>query len=210
MVWITDKAKDTFDFANEIVYYLRTTRITPDSILNSSTPPSTNDHAIGSLYSEHCGWLQHWLARRFGGSFNSADVADLTQDTFVRLLLKPRYFDGASEARAFLCTVARGLCIDQWRRRQIERAWLESLAAQPEYHEPSAEYRTILLETLHEVDAMLRRLSDKARHAFLLAQVYGKTYREIAEEVGVSERMIKKYMAQAMFQCLLLEAGVTP
>ncbi|WP_297838966.1 sigma-70 family RNA polymerase sigma factor [Pseudomonas sp.] len=178
--------------------------------MTSSTPTSSHDHAIGRLYSEYCGWLQQWLVRRFGGSFNSADMADVTQDTFLRLLLKPRYFEGASEARAFLCTVARGLCIDQWRRRQIERAWLDSLAAQPEYFEPSPEYRAILLEALHEIDAMLRRLSDKARHAFLLAQVYGKTYREIAEEVGVSERMVKKYMAQAMFQCLLLEAGLTP
>lgn len=178
--------------------------------MTSSNPTSSNDHAIGSLYSEHCGWLQQWLARRFGGSFNSADVADLTQDTFLRLLLKPRYFNGSGDARAFLCTVARGLCIDQWRRRQIERAWLYTLAAQPEFSEPSAEYRAILLEALHEIDAMLRRLSDKARHAFLLAQVYGNTYREIAEEVGVSERMVKKYMAQAMFQCLLLEAGLAP
>ena len=174
------------------------------SSLSDPSPAS-----VGNLYAEHCGWLHQWLNRRFGGSFNAADVADLTHDTFVRLLLKPRQFNGHSDARAFLCTVARGLCIDQWRRLQIEKAWLAALAAQPEPVEPSLEYRALVLEALEEIDAMLRRLPGKARQAFLLAQLQGMGYRQIASELGVSERMVKKYMAQAMFQCLLLEAGMS-
>lgn len=177
-----------------------------------STPspcPSSPDD-VGNLYANHGGWLQQWLSRRFGNTFNAADVADLTHDTFIRLLLKPRRFDAGSDARAFLCTVARGLCIDQWRRQRIERAWLDALAAQPEFVEPSLEYRALVMEALEEIDAMLRRLPGKAREAFLLAQLHGMTYREIAAQVQVSERMVKKYMAQAMFQCLLLEAGLAP
>jgi len=173
-----------------------------------TTPSPSSAQAIGELYSDHRGWLQQWLHRRFGGSFNAADVCDLTHDTFVRLLLKPRAFSGGSEARAFLRTVAQGLCIDQWRREQREQAWIAAIAAQPALTEPSLEYRAIVLETLEEIDAMLRRLPAKARQAFLLAQLYGKGYREIAEQIGVSERMIKKYMAQVMYQCLLLEAGL--
>ena len=56
---------------------------------------------------------------------------------------------------------------------------------------------------------MLRTLPAKARTAFLLAQVHGLTYREIAGQIAVSERTVKKYMAQAMYQCLLLEIGAT-
>ena len=41
-----------------------------------------------------------------------------------------------------------------------------------------------------------------------MAQVDGMPYREIAVELGVSERMIKKYMAQAMLECALIEAGL--
>lgn len=163
---------------------------------------------VGDLYVHHSGWLKHWLSRRFGTSFNTADVADLTQDTFLRLLLKPRRFVDSGEARSFLCTVARGLCIDQWRRRQIEQAWLAELAAIPEYVEPSPEYRAIILEALHEIDSMLRELPSRARTAFLLAQLSGMTYREIAHELQVSERMVKKYMAQTMYQCMLKELSM--
>jgi RNA polymerase sigma-70 factor (ECF subfamily) len=46
-------------------------------------------------------------------------------------------------------------------------------------------------------------LSPRARQAFLLAQLDGMAYADIAVELGVSERMVKKYMAQAMLQCAL-------
>ena len=57
---------------------------------------------------------------------------------------------------------------------------------------------------------MLGRLSHKAATAFVMAQVDGTPYREIAAELGVSERMVKKYIAQAVLQCALIEAGLDP
>ncbi|USR42240.1 sigma-70 family RNA polymerase sigma factor [Ectopseudomonas hydrolytica] len=163
---------------------------------------------IGALYRRHHGWLHQWLQRRFGHAFDHAEAADLAQDTFMRLLLRPRGFTSDGDARAFLCSVARGLSIDRWRRLQIEQAWLETLSAQPESFAPSAEQQVMLVEALHEIDAMLRRLPEKARTVFLLAQVHGYGYREIGEQLGISERMVKKYMARAMLQCALLEAGL--
>lgn len=161
---------------------------------------------IETLYAHHHGWLQHWLHRRLG---NSADAADLAQDTFVRLMSRPatRCFESVGEARAYLLTAANGLCVDLWRRREIERAWLQALAARPEALAPSPEHCAIVIETLLEVGRMLGKLSQKAAQAFIMAQVDGVPYRIIAQELAVSERMVKKYMAQAMLQCALIEAG---
>ncbi|SDF57071.1 MULTISPECIES: RNA polymerase sigma factor [unclassified Duganella] len=82
--------------------------------------------AVELLYSHHHGWLYGLLQRRLG---NHGDAADLAHDAFIRLLLKPRSFDSAEGARAYLSTVARGLCVDLWRRRQVEQAWFDALAA---------------------------------------------------------------------------------
>jgi RNA polymerase sigma-70 factor (ECF subfamily) len=166
-------------------------------------------HDFGQLYVEHQGWLHGFLAKRLRGNTGSIEASDLVHDTFLRLLLKPRTFSAPSDARAFLCTIAKGLYVDHWRRRQMEQAWLESMASLPAEQVPDAEYQASILELLCRVDAMLQKLPSRARRAFLLAQVQGLTYREIADDIGVSERMIKKYMAQAMLQCMLLEIELT-
>jgi RNA polymerase sigma-70 factor (ECF subfamily) len=94
--------------------------------------------------------------------------------------------------------------INHWRRRQIEQAYLDALALQPEPVAPSPESQALIVETLLQVDAMLAQLPAKVRSAFLMSQLQGMTYAAIAIELGVSERMVKKYMAQAMLHCLLL------
>ncbi|UWN51107.1 putative RNA polymerase sigma factor FecI [Alcanivorax sp. ALC70] len=164
---------------------------------------SAPTESVADLYARHHGWLHQLLRRRLGCSEIAADLA---QDTFVRLLRRPRRFDSAEGARAYLSTVARGLCVDLWRRREVERAWLAVLAEQPETMAPSSEHQAIVIETLCEVDALLRRLPEKVARAFLMAQLHGRTYREIAAALEVSERMVKKYMARAMLHCALLEA----
>jgi RNA polymerase sigma factor (sigma-70 family) len=155
---------------------------------------------IDSIYREHHGWLLGWFLRRLSGS---SQAADLAHDTFVRLITS-RELAQVREPRAFLRTLAHGVIVNHWRRADVERAWAEAVAAQPELLAPSPEERMIALEMLCRIDAMLNTLSDKARKAFLLSQIDGRTYAEIALELGVSDRMVKKYMAQAMLQCLLL------
>jgi RNA polymerase sigma-70 factor (ECF subfamily) len=155
---------------------------------------------IDSIYREHHGWLLGWFLRRLSGS---SQAADLAHDTFVRLITS-RELAQVREPRAFLRTLAHGVIVNHWRRADVERAWAEAVAAQPELLAPSPEERMIAVEMLCRIDAMLNTLSDKARKAFLLSQIDGRTYAEIALELGVSDRMVKKYMAQAMLQCLLL------
>lgn len=159
---------------------------------------------IETLYCDHHGWLFRWLRGRLG---NAADAADLAQEAFLRLLGKPCQFDSSDGARAYLRVMAKGLCIDLWRRREVERVWMDIIAAQPQATVPSPEHCAIVIETLCEIAAMLARFPEKPANAFIMAQVYGMTYREIAIELGVSERMVKKYMAQAMLHCALIEAG---
>ena len=69
---------------------------------------------------------------------------------------------------------------------------------------PPPEQRLMVLETLHEVDALLGSLPDRVRQAFLLAQIEGLKYEAIAERLGVSLGSVKRYMQQAFRQCLEL------
>lgn len=171
-----------------------------------SLPAPVSD-PVQLLYVQHHGWLQAWLGRRLGNAF---DAADLAQDTFVRVLAAPEGTPEKQrgwqldEPRAYLTLIAKRLLANLHRRRSLEQAYLEALAQLPETFAPSPEQRALLLETLQQIDAMLDGLAAPVRRAFLLAQLDGLGYAEIADRLAVSERTVKRYMAQAMARCILL------
>lgn len=155
---------------------------------------------VQGLYQDHHQWLVGWLTKRLGCAYQAAD---LTQDTFLRILSAQRT-QAIEKPRAYLTTVAKGLLINWYQRQALERAWLETLAALPDAQLPSEEQRYLILETLHEIDAMLDALPSRVKQAFLLSQIEGLKYSEIATELGVSMITVKRYMKQAFLQCLLI------
>ncbi|MBK0052734.1 sigma-70 family RNA polymerase sigma factor [Stenotrophomonas sp. S39] len=165
--------------------------------------PADDARSFGQLFVEHQAWLLGSLRRRLG---NRADAEDVTSETFLRVITR-RGLDAVEEPRAYLGTVARNIVIQNWRRRELERVYLDALAQAPMAVAPSAEEQALLLESLQRFGQALDGLSSKARRAFLLSQLDGLTYAQIASEVGVSVSMVRRYMAQGLRQCLLADAG---
>lgn len=164
--------------------------------------PTSSDPCItDQLYREHGSWLRVWLRARTGCCHQAADLA---QDTFVRVLARREELRRVPmrQPRAFLRVIANGLLIDHFRRRAVEQAFWEALAAQPEWSVASLEEREILLETLQRIDAVLDRLPAPVRRAFLLSQLDGCSYAKIAVQMGVSLRTVKRYMQQGFTHCL--------
>ena len=163
------------------------------------------DHQVAGLYGAHHSWLQDWLRVRLNCSQQAADMA---QDTFIRILLSERrkpMLGELLEPRHFLVTVARRVMVDSFRRRALEQAYLQLLAEQPEQYEISPEERLLLIETLHALSAMLDGLGPKVKQAFLLSQLQGLGYKEIAVRLGVCVSSVTKYIARATEHCLLFE-----
>ena len=160
-----------------------------------------NNDALSQLYREHHSWLLGWLNRRVQCRLQAEDHA---HDTFVRVMTSGRTAD-LSEPRPYLATIAKNLLINHWRRTTVEQVYLERLSALPKANSLSLEEHAVILETIQEIDHLLSRLPEKARKAFLMAQIDGLTYVEIAGKLGVSDRMVRKYMVQAMTHCLSVE-----
>lgn len=154
------------------------------------------------MYQNHHRWLQAWLKKKLGCTQQAAELA---QDTFVKALLAPCLND-LREPRAWLTTVAHGIMVNHLRRQAMESAYLDALASHPEPLAPSPEEHALVIEALCEIDALLHGLPARTRQAFLLSQAEGLTYAEVAERLGVSLSMVKKYMLRATLHL----AGITP
>ncbi|ENZ0359900.1 sigma factor [Pseudomonas aeruginosa] len=119
----------------------------------------TRNRLVGLMFQNDYSWLSGRLRRYLGCPHSAEDIAS---ETFLKVLALP---DPASirEPRALLTTIARRLMYDGWRRQDLERAYLESLAGLPEALAPSAEEQAQVVETLLRLERMLAGLSPKTR-----------------------------------------------
>lgn len=161
-------------------------------------PDHASSHTVEALYTDHHGWLHRWLGRKLGCAHRAADLA---QDTFVRVLTSRRP-NNLRAPRAYLTTIARNLLADHWRRLELERAYQQALAHLPECEAPPPEIRLQMLHTLMQVDTCLQALPAVARQVFLLSQLDGMAYAEIATELKLSLSTVKRHMSRGFLACL--------
>lgn len=161
---------------------------------------SSTTSKIGYLFSHHHRWLLQYAQRQLR---NRADAEDTAAETFCQLLASRIDPDDIEQPQAFLSTIARRLIFDRRRRQRLETEYLQRLALLPENLAPSEEERYLLLEALIAVDQALAGLPLVVKKAFLLSQLDGLGYAEIASRLEVSERTVGRYMTRALRQCYL-------
>lgn len=155
---------------------------------------------VEGFYREHHTWLQNWLTRKLHCGHQAADLA---QDTFMRLLLRPQLCQ-SDTPRALLSHIAQGLLVDKWRRQDVERAYAEAVAALPPEHIPSPELALQVIDTVLQLDKMLAALPARTRNVFWLAQIEALPYAEIASLLDISLATVKRHLRDALVQCMLV------
>ncbi|MEM0911486.1 MAG: RNA polymerase sigma factor [Pseudomonadota bacterium] len=169
-------------------------------VMSDPNQPNT----INALYCENHLWLRSLLLRKLG---NQQDAADLTHDAFVRLLKAPQSFENCQNARNYLSTIAKNLCIDFWRKQEIIKIWQETIISRGEQYYPSAEQQSAAIELLCEFDRLLMQQKPKAANAFTLAVIQGKKDKEVAQIMGISDRMVRRYVARVLLAFVKFECA---
>lgn len=157
---------------------------------------AASSRLLDRMYREHNPWLLRWIRSR---NRSAGSVDDIASEVFVRLVAMDD-ITTIREPRAMMTTIARHVMIELFRRNQLRRAYEAELAALPETAVASPEHQMIVLEALQTIDKLLLSMSVKARTAFLMSQIDGMKYADIAKEVGVSVSMVRKYIAQGLLR----------
>lgn len=168
-----------------------------DTMQLQSVRPTISTSFIGDMYANNYRWLVNILNKKLSCPQTATDLA---QDTFTRILAS-RNTLYITEAKALLTTIAKGLVVDHYRRRNIETAYLEALAQMEASQVPSPEDNALILEALCEIDRMLDGLPARSRQIFLLSQLDELTYPEIAKLLNISLSSVQKHMTKTYAAC---------
>src|ERR1035441_2743113 len=139
------------------------------------------------------------IAYRMTGSVGDAE--DIVQEAFLRLTRVLRDDASIASPKAYLATVTTRLAISYLRSARVRResyvgAWLpEPLIAG---HEPDPAEQAEMSDSLSMAFlVLLESLSPAERAVFLLHEVFGYGYTEIAEITGKSEPNCRQILARA-------------
>ncbi len=191
------------DFSDNC-FHLRPAVPILSAMTSPESPPLPAERCpVTTLYTEHHGWLRGWLSYRLR-SWGRGVADDLAQDVFLRVLVsRDARQDGViQQPRAYLTRIAQCVLVSWRRRHSLEQAWLEALLQLPEPEHPSPEQQSVILETLHEVDALLDTLRPRVRQAFLMATLDGMKQKAIAEALNIALPTVKQYIHQGYLVCL--------
>ncbi len=155
---------------------------------------------VEKLFAEHHGALQRYIYRRIR---TKSDAPDLAQEVYVRML---RIGDSNAirNPQLYLYTVASNLVKEHAvaDRRQASRLDLDETSVQQRLGElPALDNQLDATQAAERLRSVVERLPVKWRTAVILQYRYGLTYQEIADRLGVSSNMVKKYLARALGRC---------
>jgi RNA polymerase sigma factor (sigma-70 family) len=137
--------------------------------------------------------LRDFIRRRVP---DAADVDDVLQDVFSRLVEANRLLMPIEHVTGWLFSVARNRITDLFRKKKPEPfseqtfeneegelLAIEDLLPSPDAGPEAVYLRNLLLE---ELELALDELPDEQREVFVAHELEGRSFKEIAEETGVS------------------------
>jgi len=174
----------------------------------TAVPTDDKQAFIASLARTHGSRLRRFLEFKLRGA--SADAPDLVQDVYLRLLRMPRH-ETIRSPQAYLFTVARNVLHEHRLSHSSAPKAVEMdevLAEIESYVQDDPGAYTDACRQLEQFDQALSGVSPRAYATFVLQRRYGYTLDEIADQLGVSRPMVKKYLAKAVQHCRQYFAGV--
>ena len=126
-------------------------------------------------------------------TLNPAEAEDIVQETMIKVWNKREQWNDIESIEAFCLTICRNISLDKMRKMENQNQSLE----EGEHDTPDTSYASNPEEQAMQQDklALIRRLinslPEKQRSAMQLRDFEGKSYKEIAKVMGISEEQVK-------------------
>jgi RNA polymerase sigma-70 factor (ECF subfamily) len=122
---------------------------------------------------------------------------EIVQDIFLKLWTKRAELPNVQNFNGFLFTMARNAILDKLRRLANEKTAQTILSKQQSFTD-NTDHRVLDNQYQQILEQAIDQLSPQQKQVFRLAKVEGYSYKEIAEELGISVLTVKVHMNKAL------------
>ena len=161
---------------------------------------------VSQLFREHNRALVLFLASRLKDIQAAREVA---QEAYVRVL-ELENLGAVGFLRSYLFKVAGNLAIDRMRQQQ-SRARLDRISDIDDFLDHLPPERTVIArEELAFLGRVVGELPAKYQQAFRMHRLEDQPFEEIARQMGLKERMVRRYVTNALLYLRLRREGRSP
>ena len=140
----------------------------------------------------------HCKASR-AAEFGLEDAEDVVQDAYLRLL-ELENAARIADARGYLYRIAGNVALDLLRKRKTRSACLVDDVEFEAVSGAETPFATAVEEAIlvRSLQASLAQLPSGCCETFLLSRLYGLTFPEIAERLGISLRTVNRHISRTV------------
>lgn len=150
------------------------------------------EHLFRKVYQAHARNLHDFLYYKFGAKWNPADKV---QEAFAKLWQNCRTVP-PGKAKSYLFTVGNNLMLNEAKHQKVVLDYQQRKTATVNKEDP--QFTLEEKEYLKKYKRALANLTEKQRVAFLMSKAEGKTHREIAELLDISQKGVEKRIYGAL------------
>lgn len=130
-------------------------------------------------------------------TLDTAEAEDVTQDTLLRVWGRREELAGLQSLEAYCLTVCRNLALDRSQKREAANLSIEEARLDAPDPALRADEQLERDERLRRVHELFNRLPLPQRTAMQLRDIEGKSYREVADIMGITEENVKVTLFRA-------------
>ena len=124
-------------------------------------------------------------------TLNRAEAEDIVQDTLIKVWDRREEWNAIDSIEAFSLTVCRNLSLDRIRKKGNDNDSLEDVKAAESLASSNPQDRMIQTDKVRLIRQIVDGLPEKQRSCMQLRDFEGKTYKEIAGVLDISEEQVK-------------------
>ena len=124
-------------------------------------------------------------------TLNRAEAEDIVQDTLIKVWNRREEWNAIDSIEAFSLTICRNLSLDRIKKKGNDNDSLEDVKAAEPLASSNPQDRMIQTDKVRLIRQIVDGLPEKQRSCMQLRDFEGKTYKEIAGVLDISEEQVK-------------------